>query len=320
MNTNGVCIHALGRLDEGVALIRASLELATEHQLTAAQVRASYNLAGRLMIEDGVASTRAAEAGVELARRTGRRDWLFTHSTMLSTNLVHLRLEYDRALELLAGVEAQEPPPDVLADVIVDRATIAAMRGDRAAWQPARERALTMIEGQSNPLTRWAWAFVEAMVALAEGRLEDALAVSPDIAGAFDSWNGVVHARVALRRRDAAGLRVACERQELRSATGNLFAVERIGFAAGLAALEGRPDEAVAGYRQARGLARDHGHLVTVVDLLIDAVTVLGPAHPESGPFADEARQVLDAQGARALRDRLDEALAGERREATSRR
>jgi tetratricopeptide (TPR) repeat protein len=40
MNTKGVCLQYLGRLDEGIALIRASVDLAAAHFLSAAELRA----------------------------------------------------------------------------------------------------------------------------------------------------------------------------------------------------------------------------------------------------------------------------------------
>src|SRR4029079_14703940 len=83
MNTKAVCLQYLGRLYEGIALIRASVELAAAHFLSAAELRARFNLAGRLTVDDPVDAIEVLRSGVDVARRTGRRDWLVRLSHFL---------------------------------------------------------------------------------------------------------------------------------------------------------------------------------------------------------------------------------------------
>jgi hypothetical protein len=59
LDTRGVCIQGLGRLDEGIALLRASVELAAAHHLSAAELRARFDLAGRMYGDDPGGSSRS---------------------------------------------------------------------------------------------------------------------------------------------------------------------------------------------------------------------------------------------------------------------
>ncbi len=115
--------------------------------------------------------------------------------------------------------------------------------------------------------------------------------------------------RVALRSHDVITARAAIGSTGLREVLGAVFDVERTGLAAGIAALDGRRTEAVAGYHEAFRLARQVGHTATLADLLLDAVIVLGPEDSDTPGFADEARRIYERIAARAYLDRLDEAL-----------
>jgi hypothetical protein len=99
---------------------------------------------------------------------------------------------------------------------------------------------------------------------------------------------------------------------------GAVWDLWRLGFGAGVAGLEGRREEAVAGYLESVRLARQIGALMLAADLLLDAVCVLGPDDPATPGFADEARSLFTAAGALAQLDRLDEALGTPLRRAST--
>jgi hypothetical protein len=79
---------------------------------------------------------------------------------------------------------------------------------------------------------------------------------------------------------------------------------------AALAGLEGRSEEAAAGFR--RGLAeyRDMQRLIPFGWALLVCVATLGPAHPQAEAAAAEARELFTRLGAKAMLDRLDDVLA----------
>jgi class 3 adenylate cyclase/tetratricopeptide (TPR) repeat protein len=309
MNTKGVCLQYLGRLDEGIALIRASVDLAAAHFLSAAELRARYNLAGRLTTDDPGGAIETLRTGVEVARRTGRRDWLTQLSHVLSSRLVTGAMDFDGALAVLDEVADEDEPPEERAMAIVHRARIRAFRGDRAAWGKGIAEARALTEGTSNPQRDWEWAESATMVAIAEGRLTDAAHEAKAIGGNWTPIGTEARARIALRTGDPELARSAVGSPEIAGEIGAVFDTIRIGLNAGISALESRHDDAVAGFRDSVRRARQLGLLMGAADLLLDAAFVLGPDDPDALAFADEARALFAAAGARAQLDRLDEAL-----------
>jgi tetratricopeptide (TPR) repeat protein len=319
MNTKGVCLQYLGRLDEGIALIRASVELAAAHFLSAAELRARFNLAGRLSSDDPGGGIETLRTGLEVARRTGRRDWLILLSHVLSSRLVTGAMEFAAGLSMLDEVADADKPPEERAMAIVHRARIRAFRGDRTAWENAIAEARALTEATSNPQRDWERAEAATMVAIAEGRLTDAAREATAIGGNWAPAGTVARARIALRTGDLELARSAVGSSEIAGETGAVFDALRIGLNAGISALESRHDEAVAGYRDAVRRARQLSLSMDAADLLLDAVFVLGPSDPETPAFADEARALFEAAGARAQLDRLDEALAAGSRPVSTR-
>ena len=312
MNTKGVCLQGLGRLDEGIALIRASVELAAAHHLSAAELRARFNLAGRLDYDDPNGALEVLRAGVEVARRTGRRDWLIQLSHFLSSTLAAFGLDYDEALAVLDNVADEDKPLEQRAESMVHRAKIQVYRGDATVWARIFPEAQAMVRGTSNTQVGWDFATANVWVAIAEGRLADASRASTAIGGNWAAWGALARARVAIRLGDLVAARNALDSSDFSEEIGSVWDMLRIGIEAGVAALEGRRDEAIAGYREAVRLARQFRSLGTAADLLLDAVYVLEPDDPERAAFADDARALFVSAGAQALLDRLDEATAGQ--------
>jgi hypothetical protein len=200
-------------------------------------------------------------------------------------------------------------PPEEQAEAIVNRARVMAFRGDRAAWARGMAEARALTAGMSSPQREWDWAASGTDVAIAEGRLADAARESNAIGGNWSGWAVVTRARIALRSRDLASARLAVHSTELAAEIGAVWDVYRLGLASGIAALESRSDEAVAGYLESVRLARQMGVLMLAADLLLDAVYVLGPDDPATSGFADEARALFTSAGCLAQLDRLDEAM-----------
>jgi hypothetical protein len=141
--------------------------------------------------------------------------------------------------------------------------------------------------------------------------LADAASEATAIGGPWAPVGTMARARIAIRAGDPEVARSAIGAPGIATEIGAVFEMWRIGLNAGIAALESRHDDAVAGYRDAVRRARQLGLQMDAADLLLDAVFVLGPDDPETPAFADEARSLFAAAGARAQLDRLDEALAG---------
>jgi len=282
-------------LDEGIALIRASVELAAAHFLSAAELRARFNLSGRLSTDDPERAIETLRTGLEVARRTGRRDWLVILSVVLSSRLVVGPMDFDGALAILDEVADEDKPPEERARAIVHRARIRALRGDPTAWTNGMAEARVLTEATSNRQRDWEWAEIATMVAIAEGRLADAVDEAKAIGGNWTPAGTQARARIALRTGDVELARNAVGSPEMVGEIGAFFDVMRIGLNAGVAALEGRRDDAIGGYRDAVRRARQLGLQMSAADHLLDAVFVLGPGDPETPAFADEARALFAA-------------------------
>jgi hypothetical protein len=76
-----------------------------------------------------------------------------------------------------------------------------------------------------------------------------------------------------------------------------------------LAALEGRPTEAIALYRVALQGWRDLGLAWDQAQGTVEMVSLLDPADPEVRAAGEAAREILAQLGARPFLERLDQAL-----------
>jgi class 3 adenylate cyclase/tetratricopeptide (TPR) repeat protein len=76
LNTKGLIATGNGRREEGLALVRHALEVALEHDVTESAARGYFNLSYVTGGRDRLAEAAAAdEAGLELVRRRGNRQW-----------------------------------------------------------------------------------------------------------------------------------------------------------------------------------------------------------------------------------------------------
>ena len=124
---------------------------------------------------------------------------------------------------------------------------------------------------------------------------------------------------MALLDGDAATARLALDRLSATGAHGRALDVDRTAIQAGLAALEGRPAEAIAGYRAAIAGWRDLGLPWDEALTSIAFVRLVGADDPDARAAGDSARSILEGLGAVRVLDILDETLhgGGETRTAT---
>ncbi len=310
LNSRGVMLQESGRLDEALLLIRAAIQLAADNHHSHAELRARYNLAGRLFSDDPRASSEVINGAIDVATRTGRRDWQVLCATFAAVIDESIG-EWDQALRTIDDLGARVDPSSHEVDAVAARAAIEARRGDREAWPAAATRIRELLEGTSNTQSFAVTVTYAADVAIAEGRLRDALAEASKIT----SGNWLYFAlhyrlRAALRLRDVAAARAAAETPAYLAEVGRLRDVERRVAGAGLAALADRRDDAVSMYQDASRALRSIDAPLILADAMLDAAYVLGPDDPAVPAMADEARSIYERLGARVLIDRLDEAMA----------
>ncbi len=157
-------------------------------------------------------------------------------------------------------------------------------------------------------------AEVGAWVAFAEGRYDLARERAHTTGELFHQ--ALLEARIlAARCALLAGDRVAAGEDLAVAAAsgrrGRTVVAERSAIEAGLAALEGRPRDAMALYREALRESRDLGAVWDEALCTIDMAMLLDPSDPEVMAAAESGRAILLSLGATPFLERLETALAG---------
>ena len=179
LNTKGIILTSRGRPFEGFGLLRYALEIALEHDMSSAALRAYNNLAELLVGRDRLdESLDAYEQGLALARRTGNSLW----QNLLLEALPYPLFMLGRWDEALA--RANELPDWAgaleLSALLTALPTICVNRGDSATLERVRRIALSAVEDTGDLQKGGGRAALLAVVERAEGRAQSALAHARD--------------------------------------------------------------------------------------------------------------------------------------------
>jgi hypothetical protein len=118
--------------------------------------------------------------------------------------------------------------------------------------------------------------------------------------------------KAAILAGDATGAREALDSLTLNGTRGRVIDIERETIEAGIAALEGRTDDAVARYRAALSTWGEMRLPWDQAWAAWAAVASLGTDVPEARAWGAAARSILAQLGAAPLVERLDVALGGD--------
>jgi tetratricopeptide (TPR) repeat protein len=312
--TKGAALDFLGRHFEGMALIEAGRRLLERSGNDALLGRAINNLASTLADDDPRASVETAREGLEVMARRGE------HLFNLHDNAVagSIRLgEWDWALAMLEAAAPEETDPMARSAALAGILQIRAYRGIPSDDLTAD--FVTTLE-PSDAYAREAFlALTEAHAGLADGALSAARTRALRFAEIWpqsgaEGWR--LAARAAVWSGDLEAARADLAGLEGLNRRGRGVALERLTIRAGIAALEGRPGDALAMYREALGGWDELGLPWDRALCAIDMATVLDPAEPEVLATASQARATFEQLGARPFLDRLDAALARPRDQA----
>jgi hypothetical protein len=147
---------------------------------------------------------------------------------------------------------------------------------------------------------------------MADGRLDDARTAWRHLA-AQDAINAPEFiyraARPALWQGDVDAARSDLAALDATGVHGSVVELRRLAIRAGLAALEGRPADALGQYREALRGWHELGLAWDEAMTGIDMATLLDPSEPEVRAAAESSRQILARLGAKPFVDRLDSAM-----------
>jgi tetratricopeptide (TPR) repeat protein len=304
----GAYLLSVHRLQEGIAVLRHALALATEHDLPGVALRARFNLAGIWIASDRYeeAITETNEALV-LARERGDRAWEYGLLSQVPAAYVVLG-RWDDAIEAAAPVLAGPAGLNSLcAAAWVTEA--AAARGDDALLERCRELAAERRDS-AHIDERAGAGIVEARAALESRRMAEALSIARPIldqattGSEFREESYAISVAAAQSMPDEAALVDLDEfvSRMRRSESTPLFRAGQARVRAELA--QRRGDSAAArGYEhEAVAILRALG----ARPLLAEALLEQGRRTDDEGAVA-EARRIYDELGAIRRLERIDE-------------
>ena len=307
--TKGTALATLGRATEGRGVLRAGQELAEALGLGLTLVRGYTN---RTVIEgsrDPRAALEIARAGLAVARRLGRR----TSVALLLANGAVFALrtgDWPWALAELEAALADELEASDRTLMLPILSSLRALRGEPVA--DLQDEIAGLVGASSDPTMLSNQGDAIAVAAFASGRLADARRAWHRQAtmSLSNLPESMAHAaRTALWAGDAAAARDDLAALDGSGVHGPAIEADRTTIRAGLAALEGRPADALAAYRDVIRAWRDLGLAWDEALTGIDMATLLDPAEPEVRAAAESAREILVRLGAAPFVARLDAAL-----------
>ena len=314
----GSALGALGRRREAVFLVEGGVRLA-EGGPVSREMRARHNLAISLIEDEPRRGMEQLQATLELARRVGDQG----HYAWVLGTLVWLALDAGLDLDTHAalareGLEAVA----IKGDRGRLRAALAAIEAARGEHLDEIMSDMKEIYGDTaDPEERFYRDLPTAQALLANGAYEDAYRMGMqigDLNTQVPEFGLYVGSRAAIALRDLERQRRVLERVLALPGTGAIIAAFRAHDKAAVAALEGRPADAVAAFRDARDIHRRLEQWFVFSTFAVDAIWLL-PDEAEIVDWAAEARGILERLGAAPELARLDAAGVRQARPAMDR-
>jgi class 3 adenylate cyclase/tetratricopeptide (TPR) repeat protein len=179
LSTKFNILNQLGRREEAEALLRHSLKLALDHDVSERALLAYNNIAVLVALTSRYEEALAhLDAGLALARRRGNRQREWTLSAMLALALFHLG-RWDEAVAAAEGIPGGDPDALTFAgEASIGRARVHLARGEPDGFESAL--ALTLSTVDDNPELRTIRTAARVLALLRDGDPEGALAVADE--------------------------------------------------------------------------------------------------------------------------------------------
>ena len=315
LNNKGSSLGYLGRNREGVALLEGAVSIARAGGHVAAEIRALSNLGSSS--DDNMKSIEALAAAAELGRRVGNR------------SMARWSEDQVRWFSYFAGAGWDEAIAGGLAQLDDDRANGLASDFDEArtllftsylliARGDPAEHHVDRLAGLAGTISDPVFAEAGVLSLRVErslvagnlgGAARDGLAAA-ELDTPARGYFAAIGVRPAIwsRDRDAVGRMLALLESLPPSPTGvgTIMSVR-----AAIAAIDGRTEEAAAGYRDGISRIRAVSSDFEASRMSLDCALLVGPEHPVSRMLAADAREVFERCRATPYLQRLDAAMAG---------
>jgi tetratricopeptide (TPR) repeat protein len=303
--TKGGALAQVGRDLEAGVLLAGALKGATEAGLVALQMRAMVNSVVRLIEENPLKALELGQETIEQSRRFGVRPNLVF--AVLNTAEIAIRVgSWDEAETAIDSIWQLDLEPNDRSFLLTSSLMLASCRGRSVEALEAEHAAVSAeLDRLHDPVE----SDVRALRAQLAGDYETARRIALEGADA-DDLNAPGYyeraGRAALWMGDLEGARADLAAFDALGRSVALPAAQVAGLRAGVLALEGRRDEAVAAYRD---VARRYDELGAAFDgavYRLDAAKMLGIDTPEGAAAAADARSVFERLDARPFLTILD--------------
>ncbi len=308
--TKGSALASLGRLREGIGIIRVAEEIAAERGLHDILLGALISRGFFLGEVDVRAALDVNREGLVLSRRLGQRarTLMFVNNIGYTSFLVG---DWDDGLAEMDGALADDLDRLDRLALLSNALIIRVCRGESV--DTGLHELDTLLGDEADPSMQSMPMDTRANLALAQGRLEEARSIWNHVADLIGGlgpaaiygaarggvWAGDVEAvRGDLARLDATGFH------------GPVVEVRRTTLRAAVAALEGRRSDALELYRDSLRGWSELGITWDAVLTAIDMATVVDPSEPEVRAAAMATREILVRLRAQPFLERLDARLA----------
>jgi class 3 adenylate cyclase/tetratricopeptide (TPR) repeat protein len=306
----GAALGAVGRLREGVAVIRAGEEIARQQGLTE-RILEALTVRGFVLGEiDNVEAYRCYREGLDLARRVGHRS--LTHGFINNVGYTSfLTGDWDYGLSEMDAVLAEDLDSTTRTWILSNELIIRVARGEHV--KDRLDELDQLAARHTDPQIAAAPMDTKANAAQAAGRLQDARRHWLASAGvsSYAPASYYQAARPALWLGDLEGVKSSLAGLEETGFHGPVVEARRATLRAGIAALEGRTADALAGYKAALAVWRSLRVVWEEALTGLDMATVLDPTIPEVRAVAESSGEIFQRLGATPYVERLNAGRTG---------
>jgi class 3 adenylate cyclase/tetratricopeptide (TPR) repeat protein len=293
--TRGTALGNLGRMHEAIALLRGATKYAQDYELPLPEMRAANNLGHLLAYDDHVGAMEGCRIGMEQANRLGDVRFMGSFTWAVAAYLDRDG-SYDEAQRLRDDVrERVDLPASSLLWYEVTDLMAQVERGHTSAAEAAYDAVQRSVD-DANPQSQAGAAITRATLNILKGEFEAAYDDAMSVTGEHLLPDHLAAALVAASLLgDTNRLEDVADGLALIPTRGRMITALRSATTASLAALEGRKNEAVAGFSQALSfefLRLDRAQLQALF------ATVVGRDVPEACEASDAAFEVFMEVGA----------------------
>ncbi|MEO8625262.1 MAG: adenylate/guanylate cyclase domain-containing protein [Candidatus Limnocylindrales bacterium] len=307
--TKSWALSQMGRFREATALLIGAKQMADDENAMWPRIRSRFNLSSFSVIDDPHRGLQIALEGIAIDKQFG-----IAYGSMAGNAAENAFVVGD--LDEVLRLEADAPELKSAMGAIIhgSAAVVRTLRGDEEAARGLMARFEDQMVGSTSAQDLANLRYVQAWLALARGRLDDAhrLAIeSRDAhAGTGSQQSAVLAARSAVLIGDAQMVGQDHGWLEQHRLAARWLERSRRTIAAGLSAVEGRPEEALHAYRQLIEEWRAENLRLDLAFTLLQQARLLGDTDPGAAAGLEEAQRIFAAMGADRFVERIERTAA----------